>query len=81
MRKLRATHFLWDTSYEVIEASNCQIDILITVTDTFPFKPKLSFSRRTGANKYAFGFENEIKPEDVKLFARWVAIGGWSGRI
>lgn len=55
VRKLREAKFIWDASYEIKETNDCKQDVIITFYDTFPFKPKLSFSRRSSTNKSAIG--------------------------
>jgi len=55
IRKLRGQKFIWDAQYEVIKLAHCQVKIRVTVHDTFPFKPKISLSRRSGANKSSIG--------------------------
>ena len=58
IRKLRQTRFIWDASYQLVESGDCATDVLISVTDTFPFKPELSFSRKSRGNNYSIGVTN-----------------------
>jgi len=55
IRKLRAQKFIWDAKYKITRLDNCQVKVLVIVHDTFPFKPKISISRRSGANKSSIG--------------------------
>lgn len=58
VRKLRAQNFIWDTYFKINDNDLCEKDIVLTVNDTFPFKPKISFSRRSGTNKSTIGIVN-----------------------
>lgn len=58
IRKLRRARFIWDLSYELIQNTHCTFDIIITIYDTFPFRPKLSFSQKNGASKSTIGISN-----------------------
>ncbi len=58
IRKLRSAKFIWDSSYEITQNQDCTSDINITIYDTFPFKPKLSFSQRSGTTKSSIGVAN-----------------------
>lgn len=58
LRKLRQSRFIWDARYKVVEVEDCQVEVAITVIDTFPFKPKFSLSQSSGNGKYSFGLVN-----------------------
>jgi len=58
VRKLRAQKFIWDAFYNINIRSHCKKDVVLTVNDTFPFKPKISYSRRNGTNKSSVGIVN-----------------------
>ncbi len=55
IRKLRHEKFIWDAHYEVEKLDPCHVAIKVTVHDTFPFKPKISVSRRSSTNKSSIG--------------------------
>ena len=59
IRKLRAAKFIWDSTYQLTIKNDCTASINITVHDTFPFRPKLAFTRKNGANSTSFGLINK----------------------
>jgi len=58
LRKLRETRFIWGANYEMVTDSACRKTVVITVHDSFPFKPKFSYSRRSSTTKSSLGVAN-----------------------